>query len=67
MKCLIDLDDSWINEVEDIVKYLKAGISQTRLADWYGVTNHTIHKIKSGKNWQWLTGLGKEVENEMSD
>jgi hypothetical protein len=26
----------------------------------YGVTNHTIHKIKCGKNWGWLTGLGEE-------
>lgn len=24
------------------------------------VTNHTIHKIKSGRNWGWLTGLGEE-------
>lgn len=26
----------------------------------FGVTNHTIHKIKVGKNWGWLTGLDKE-------
>lgn len=24
------------------------------------VTNHTVHKIKCGKNWGWLTGLDKE-------
>lgn len=34
--------------------------SQAELAKNFGVTNHAIHRIKAGKNWDWLTGLGKE-------
>lgn len=47
-------------DVLDIVDDLKHGYSQTEIAVNYGVTNHTIHKIKCGKNWGWLTGLDKE-------
>ena len=48
------------SDVLHIVKELKAGTPQTAIAKEFDVTNHTIHKIKSGKNWGWLTGLDKE-------
>lgn len=47
-------------DVLNIVKLLSSGKPQTEIGKRFGVTNHTIHKIKSGKNWAWLTGLGKE-------
>lgn len=43
-----------------IVTMLQDGLSQRAIALCFGVTNHTIHKIKNGKNWAWLTGLDKE-------
>jgi len=49
MKCLIDGE------------LLKGNGTQGDIAEQFGVTNHTIHKIKCGKNWGWLTGLDKEV------
>lgn len=33
---------------------------QTEIATRFGTSNHVVHKIKCGKNWGWLTGLGKE-------
>lgn len=47
-------------DVLEIVEHLRKGVSQVRIAEVYGVTPHTIHKIKVGKNWGWLTGLDKE-------
>lgn len=43
-----------------IVELLKNAWTQIDIAEQFGVTNHTIHKIKCGKNWGWLTGLDKE-------
>lgn len=34
-------------------------LSQHEIAEFFEVTNHTIHKIKMGKNWGWLTGLNQ--------
>lgn len=45
-------------DVLSILDDLNNGYSQAEIAVNYNVTNHTIHKIKSGKNWGWLTGLG---------
>lgn len=48
-------------EVKEIVTHLKDGLlNQHAIAELYGVSNHTIHKIKVGANWGWLTGLSKE-------
>lgn len=33
---------------------------QTEIAKLFSTSNHVVHKIKCGKNWGWLTGLGKE-------
>mgnify|MGYP003674720048 CR=1 FL=1 len=46
-------------DVLKILTMLEDGITIRGISICYGVSYHTIHKIKSGKNWQWLTGLGK--------
>lgn len=46
-------------DVKEIVLMLEDHRSQTIIAECFGVTIHTIHKIKMGKNWGWLTGLNQ--------
>ena len=46
-------------EVLEIWSRLLSGEGQTSIAKDYNVTNHTVHKIKVGKNWKWLTDLIK--------
>lgn len=46
-----------LNEKDVIVikQLLREGnLSQVAIASRFGVTNHTIHKIKAGVNWAWL-------------
>ncbi len=47
---------------EDVIEIvsLLGTVPQTEIGKLFDVSNHTIHKIKCGKNWSWLTGLGKE-------
>jgi len=49
------------DDVREIVLMLEDHRSQTIIAEAFGVTNHTIHRIKMGKNWGWLTGLNQGV------
>ncbi len=49
------------DEVLEVVKLLEDGFPQTEIGEFFGVSNHTIHKIKTGANWSWLTGIGKGV------
>jgi hypothetical protein len=43
-------------QVVEIIDLLGV-MPQTEIGKLYGVSNHTIHKIKSGGNWSWLTNL----------
>lgn len=48
-------------QVKEIDAALKAGTAtQRELAQRYGVSDSTIYGIKTGLNWQWLTGNGRE-------
>lgn len=44
-------------QVLEITKMLSDNISQVNIAKHFNISNHTVHKIKVGKNWGWLTGL----------
>ena len=46
-------------DVLEIVSLLGT-MPQTEIAKKFNTSNHVVHKIKCGKNWGWLTGLGKE-------
>jgi len=42
------------NHVDMIKNYLKAGLKCRKVAEYFGVSKHTIAAIKSEKNWGWL-------------
>lgn len=44
-----------LSEVEAISIFLSP-LSTRMLAGLYGVSHYTVHDIKTGKNWGWLTG-----------
>lgn len=49
------------DDVVSVYDMLDEGKTIIETAKKFGVGYHTIHKIKMGINWGWLTGLGKEV------
>ena len=42
-------------QVRQIRRFLRLGIYQRVIADWFGVDQSHISKLKSGENWAWLT------------
>lgn len=52
------------DEVVDIFARLNAGDGIGDLACEYGVSYITIHDIKSGRSWAWLTGLQNPKERD---
>lgn len=52
------LTEEQVLEIADLL--CTTNLKQTEIAKLYGVSNHTIFRIKAGDNWAWLTGFGKE-------
>jgi uncharacterized protein YerC len=51
-------------EVLLIVDALDKGETQTRLAEEFGVSSRTIHRIKHGQRWGALTGRGTDPRRD---
>lgn len=51
-----------------IIGYLLRNTDMTlkEIGDQFNVSSHAIFRIKTGDNWSWLTGFGKEDKHNVS-
>lgn len=47
------------DDIPDIYRRIRAGERMTRIANDYGVTPPSIHDIKFGRTWRYITGAPK--------